>query len=148
MSGSWVMPFISVLLQYGILIFLFYFLWKMGKSLAPSLSMKSLQEASLSVEAGEAVVTILDGPEECKGRRFAFRDTLSIGRAEDNDIVLSDSFVSHHHVIFERVRTIYTIVDLGSANHTYLNGEALSERRTLKNGYRIRVGMITFLFER
>lgn len=48
---------------------------------------------------------------------------LRIGRAADNDIVVSDLMVSRHHA---ELRTIgdgkYRIVDLGSHNGTYVNG--------------------------
>ena len=148
MISSVILKVIQVLLQYGILIFLFYFLWQMGKSLAPGLRMKPQEDKSSVGEPGEAVLTILEGPEDYKGRRFAFSESLTIGRADDNDLVIADSFISHHHIVFQRVQTLYTVSDLGSANHTFVNEELLEERRILKNGDRIRLGMITILFER
>ena len=148
MITSVLISLLKVILQYGILIFLFYFLWKMGKSLAPALKMPAHDKESSVGGPGEAVLTFVEGPDEYKGRRFAFSDSLSVGRAEDNDLVISDSFISHHHIIFQRVQTLYTVQDLGSANHTFVNEELLEERRILKNGDRIRLGTITILFER
>lgn len=148
MSSSFAITFAQVLLQYGILFFLFYFLWKMGKSLSPALIINKQEDRAAGNEPDEAVLTILDGPDAYKGRRFAFRESLTVGRAEDNDLVISDNFVSHHHIVFRRVQTLYTVQDLGSSNHTYVNEEVLSDRRILRNGDHIRIGMITILFER
>lgn len=48
--------------------------------------------------------------------------TMSIGRSHDNDIVLSDLLVSRHHAELHVEPTSVEIVDLGSANGTFVNG--------------------------
>src|SRR5579875_2646400 len=47
--------------------------------------------------------------------------TLRIGRAPDNDLVLSDPSVSSHHAELRRGAGRYRIVDLDSRNGTYVN---------------------------
>jgi len=47
---------------------------------------------------------------------------LTIGRAEDNDVVLPDTGVSKHHAYIERSGNSYVIVDNGSANGVFVNG--------------------------
>ena len=71
---------------------------------------------------------------------------LRIGRAPDNDLVLEDKAVSSHHAQVEVVPgepPEYHIEDLGSTNHTYVNGKAVNRQR-LRHKDTIRLGL-TFL---
>jgi ABC-type multidrug transport system ATPase subunit/pSer/pThr/pTyr-binding forkhead associated (FHA) protein len=66
---------------------------------------------------------------------------LSIGREEDNDVVVGTDLASRHHARVERTDGRYSLVDLGSLNGTYLNGERLvGESRWLNPGDTILVG--------
>jgi len=81
------------------------------------------------------------------GERCALNETqIGIGRAPDNEVVLSDDAVSiyHAHVILEvneKKKNIqqYVIEDLESTNHTFVNNQEV-KRYVLKNGDIIRVG--------
>jgi ABC transport system ATP-binding/permease protein len=50
---------------------------------------------------------------------------LRIGRAADNDVVVSDLSVSRYHAELRRATRGYEIVDLDSHNGTYLNGQRI-----------------------
>jgi pSer/pThr/pTyr-binding forkhead associated (FHA) protein len=52
---------------------------------------------------------------------------LTIGRADDNDLVTRDSRVSRHHgrIVGRRGTLVYA--DLGSTNGSKVNGEAVTE---------------------
>jgi len=62
------------------------------------------------------------------------KEQTRIGRAADrSDLVLDSQQVSREHVIIKRVNESYKLVDLGSANGTWMNGARVSER-VLVNG--------------
>ncbi len=67
------------------------------------------------------------------------RPVISIGRAVDNDIRLSNTKVSRHHCRLEVDEGGVWIVDLGSANGTLLNGAKVS-RALVAGGDRVQVG--------
>jgi hypothetical protein len=52
--------------------------------------------------------------------------TTKIGRERDNDIVLLDPKVSRYHAQIALEDGHWVLTDLGSANHTYVNGEIAS----------------------
>ena len=64
---------------------------------------------------------------------------LSIGRAADNDLVLSDGRVSRHHGRLTGRRGTLVYVDLGSTNGSRVNGVAVGEL-VLGEGDRLEIG--------
>jgi pSer/pThr/pTyr-binding forkhead associated (FHA) protein len=62
------------------------------------------------------------------GQRRAYSLThamLTIGRSEDNDVVIGEQGVSRHHARLRHVRSGFEIQDLGSTNGTWLKGKAI-----------------------
>jgi ABC-type multidrug transport system ATPase subunit/pSer/pThr/pTyr-binding forkhead associated (FHA) protein len=70
----------------------------------------------------------------------------TIGRNEDNDIVLRDLNVSRKHAEVRQTGNAFEVVDLGSANGTYLNGQRIT-RAALTNGDMVAIGRHQFTFE-
>ncbi|MBN1335147.1 MAG: FHA domain-containing protein [Deltaproteobacteria bacterium] len=70
---------------------------------------------------------------------------LFVGRAPDNDLVLSLPQVSLHHAVFRRVESTLMVRDLGSTNGTFLNDERLLNLAPLKDGDTVRLGASVFL---
>ncbi len=64
---------------------------------------------------------------------------ITIGRLPDNMVVLSHPQVSSHHARLEQVQGGYRIVDAGSTNHVYVNGQRITNQ-LLKPGDEIRIG--------
>ncbi|WUD71716.1 FHA domain-containing protein [Streptomyces sp. NBC_00510] len=70
--------------------------------------------------------------------------TIHIGRASDNDLVVSDLLVSRHHAELRSLQDGgYEIVDLHSHNGTYLDGQRV-ERAVVHQGDIIDVGHAVF----
>lgn len=73
-------------------------------------------------------------------------DETTLGRTEDNDIVINDKFISKNHMRIIKEDGVYYIEDLNSANGTLLNGEPINEAIELKDKDLIDIGRIEFLF--
>ena len=71
-----------------------------------------------------------------------------MGRGEDNDVVIPEGFVSHHHAVIYQHGSQYVIEDLGSVNHTYVNDQMMEGRAFIKPGDLVRIGIVTLRFER
>jgi len=76
---------------------------------------------------------------------FLGKNSLTIGRSSESDILLDDITVSRHHAIIEKKDNVFVIRDLESLNGTYLNGNIAGES-ALSNGDRIQIGKYVFLF--
>ncbi len=77
---------------------------------------------------------------------FEIKNVASIGRAEDNSIILKDDSVSRHHARISRQGSSWLIEDLGSANGILVNGKPC-KRYILYGGETISIGRINLTFE-
>jgi hypothetical protein len=72
---------------------------------------------------------------------------LSIGRGDDNDIVMNDVAVSQRHAIISISRHGYAIADAGSTNGTKVNGtKVFKAQHPLKDGDTVTFGRYNFTF--
>ena len=83
------------------------------------------------------------------GQIFNFlisKDTIRIGRSNDNDLILADNTVSRNHTEIQKRKNEYILADLGSYNGTRLNGKSI-QKVFLKHGDKIQIGSskLTFL---
>lgn len=67
------------------------------------------------------------------------KSVINIGRERSNDVVISDAFVSRHHVQLRRRLGIFTLYDVNSRGGTFVNNAAVCEHQ-LQNGDVIRIG--------
>jgi len=73
------------------------------------------------------------------------KDEITIGRGEENDLVLSDSSVSRYHAKIIKAQKGFIINDLGSFNGTRLNGKSI-QSAPLKHEDEIRIGLVKLNF--
>jgi len=98
----------------------------------------STRAQSLDVRVpDEIVVVVLNGAQ--RGHRVRLVDRLRIGKAQENDLVLSDDTVSRQHCELERRAQGVVVRDLGSTNHTRVGRTAVSEA-VVESGATISVG--------
>jgi pSer/pThr/pTyr-binding forkhead associated (FHA) protein len=82
------------------------------------------------------------------GAAYDLSEGAVLGRGEQADIVLEDSFASSRHARLVPHGDVIVLEDLGSTNGTYLNDEPLRGPQPLHPGDRIRIGDSAFVFER
>ena len=75
------------------------------------------------------------------GSRFMLRnEVVTIGRDTRSDVFLDDITVSRHQAEIRRRGSDLLIVDTGSFNGTYLNGERINDEAALAQGDELRFG--------
>ena len=70
---------------------------------------------------------------------------ITLGRADNNAIVIPESAASRLHAEIMGARGSWTVRDQSSANGTWVNGERVREA-VLQNGDYLRVGTVDFRF--
>jgi hypothetical protein len=75
-----------------------------------------------------------------------FPHMISVGRTNNNDLVVPDMSISKLHAFFSHSPRGFEVADAGSKNGTWLGGEPLQPRqpRLIKLGDRLRFGRIEF----
>src|SRR2546429_3947297 len=71
---------------------------------------------------------------------------MVIGRGSDSDGFLPDHLLSRRHAEIERRAGAFYLVDLGSTNGTFINGERVVGERRLHHGDLIAVGESKLVF--
>ncbi len=74
------------------------------------------------------------------------RELTTIGRAIENDIVVTSKRVSREHARIRREGRKLLLEDLGSTNGTFLNDERLAAPAELRDGDQVAVGEVVFTF--
>src|SRR5208283_199978 len=81
-----------------------------------------------------------------QGKRFEFKSSpVALGRDNSNAIRLHDTEVSRRHAELRQDDDTYRVVDLGSANGTYVNGQ-LIDQAPLHSGDRLQIGQTVLLY--
>jgi pSer/pThr/pTyr-binding forkhead associated (FHA) protein len=97
------------------------------------------------LEAGQALLLVTRGPNA--GSTFLLNaERTTAGRNTDNDVFLDDVTVSRAHAVFERREgSAWFVVDVGSLNGTYVNGEQVDETK-LATGDEVQIGKFKLAF--
>jgi len=151
---------ILIALQAGFVVLLYVFIWRVVRSAerglpaAPqeSFVMAPAQVAQARAEAGVVPGRLVVTRSSAVAVGTAFEAgpvPTTIGRDDDNVLVLKgDDYASGQHARVDSGLDGTWVVDLGSTNGTYVNGERLEGRRRLHEGDLVQVGDTELRFER
>jgi pSer/pThr/pTyr-binding forkhead associated (FHA) protein len=82
-----------------------------------------------------------------KGVRFRIeRPVAHIGRGQHNDVRIKDGSVSASHATLTRRGGSWVVLDLGSTNGTYVEGERIAGERRLTGVTELRFGNVKLMF--
>jgi hypothetical protein len=98
--------------------------------------------------AGQPLLRVATGAGLRSGAAYDLSEGALLGRGDQADIMLEDSFASSRHARLVPHGDVMVLEDLGSTNGTYLNGEPLRGPQPLHAGDTIRIGDSEFTFER
>jgi hypothetical protein len=87
----------------------------------------------MSEQKEAALLLWMDG-EAIKGRWPLNRPVTTIGRWQDNDVVVDDRWVSRNHARIRHEDDKYLVEDLGSKNGTFVNGQRIAGPTELTDG--------------
>jgi DNA-binding NtrC family response regulator len=73
----------------------------------------------------EITIVVLSGSR--RGHKIALRGKVCVGKADDNDVVLSDETVSRHHCEIGRTPQGVRVRDLSSTNGTFVENARIAE---------------------
>jgi DNA-binding NtrC family response regulator len=104
-----------------------------------------LEPVSSAVHLSQCKLVVVRGAQ--RGREFIIaRDVIRAGKAEDNDLVLSEETVSRAHFEIVRDAKGYLLRDLHSTNGTFLDGAEIREAY-IRAGSVITAGTVQLKFQ-
>jgi len=97
-----------------------------------------------TLDPGQALLLVKRGPNA--GSTFLLAgDETTVGRDTDSAVFLDDVTVSRKHAVVERHDAEWFVVDRGSLNGTYVNGEQV-DRTKLSTGDEVQIGKFKLTF--
>jgi len=95
----------------------------------------------------ERVTRLLIGRIDNQELRFPlFKNRLTIGRTQQNDIQLKAQYISRRHAVITTEGDAARVIDWGSKNGVYVNSKRVTEH-FLKNGDIVTIGIAEFRYE-
>ena len=83
-----------------------------------------------------------------RGQRYSIKTPIvNVGRADYNDLVLTDQSVSTTHAKLQRREGVWVVVDLDSTNGTFVDDERIKGEAPIAPGTSIRFGDVSLVFE-
>ena len=93
---------------------------------------------------GKRGLLVIKGP-NIGDEFYIEKDEFIIGRSPESDVLLDDITVSRKHALLKKDGDDYILLDAGSLNGSYLNGNIVEEA-ILSNGDRIQIGKYIFIY--
>lgn len=146
---------IGIVLQYTLVILLYYFLYKIIRMVYLDLKTPAILanecsgQSFIAYKSDRARLSVVENLDASfTDHSYFVEETLTIGRNEHNDVTIDDGYTSHEHACVTKIKKNFWLYDLSSTNGTFLNGRRIGKEEMLKNGDIIKIGTVTFKFER
>ena len=114
---------------------LFLFLWQIARTITVHLGVR--ERSSRRKRAKEVVIVKSDSQ---SGLEIPIDSVIVMGRSDQADIVLDDSYASEFHLRFSVDDGTLYVQDLGSTNGTYVNGRRITAPVSVGRGDAVQVG--------
>lgn len=109
---------------------------------APAAS--TMPRAAVSTGGGARLMTV-NPVDPVPAEYSLFKDEVTVGRGEDNDVVIPHASVSRAHARLMKRNGAYELMDLNSTNGTFVDDRRLNGSQPLPNGSRVRFGDVQFI---
>lgn len=126
---------ISTILKYILVVIVFLFTTNILKDILYYIKKESKEKVAILRFGGED-----------SDKVAVIRDNISVGRASENDVTIKDDAISKRQFHIKKTSKGYNLIDLKSANGTFVNGERVKSV-ILKNKDVIKIGDEIIVFE-
>jgi hypothetical protein len=93
----------------------------------------------------EARLSLLEAIDPVPAEYSLFKDEVSLGRGEDNDVVIPHASVSRAHARLMRRNGVFELTDLNSTNGSYVNDQPVYGSVRVTSGNQVRLGDVRFV---
>lgn len=112
---------------------------------APTATPRAATPAYAPNPAQEARLTAVNPVDPIPAEYALLKGEVSVGRGEDNDIVIPHASVSRTHARLARHDGAFELTDLNSTNGSYVNNQPVQGSMIVANGSEVRFGDIRFV---
>jgi hypothetical protein len=112
---------------------------------APRAAAGSAPRTAASSTGGAARLMAVNPVDPVPSEYSLFKDEVTVGRGEDNDVVIPHASVSRAHARLMKRNGSYELMDLNSTNGTFVEDRKVSGSQALPNGSRVRFGDVQFI---
>jgi FHA domain/Integrin beta chain VWA domain len=93
----------------------------------------------------EVRLSLLEPIDPVPAEYSLLKEEVSLGRGEDNDVVIPHASVSRAHARLMRRNGVFELTDLNSTNGTYLDEQPVRGSVRVDNGNQVRLGDVRFV---
>ncbi|HLK85804.1 MAG TPA: FHA domain-containing protein [Candidatus Binataceae bacterium] len=101
--------------------------------------------SSAPLGPNEARLSLVEAIDPVPAEYSLFKDEVSLGRGEDNDVVIPHASVSRAHARLMRRNGVFELTDLNSTNGTYVNEQPVHGATRVSSGNQVRFGDVRFV---
>lgn len=135
-------------LRLAFIVLIYFFLYQVARvSIRELVAIGSTAQGSESpiMPSPTSALEVLDPAQSSlrQGSRLPLEHYTTIGRRDDNSVVIDDTFVSGNHAEIVFDQGMWWLSDPGSTNGTFLNGNAVRSRVQIASDDIVQFGRVT-----